>query len=1036
MRLFQAVVVCAAIGAGSLPGQPVTGSIAGVVTDPSGRAVPDARILVLGEDRGDERRVVTGFDGYYRVPALAPGAYRVSVVADGFRSQTAEGVRLNVDGHTRQDFRMEIGEVRESVTVLAPLKTVTSEGGAQGYVLERDRIRDLPLNRRDFLQLGLLVPGVLPPVQDSELSSRGGFAMHASGGREEYNNFTLDGADNNDPYNNRYVLQPSVEAIREFKLLHNSYSAEYGRSAAAQVNVVTRAGGDEWHGAVYNYLRNRVFDARNFFAGENPKFIRNQYGGSVGGRLRPGGPHLFANYEGLRERRGLTRLATVPQPIERAGDFSGRPTPIFDPFTQRPFPGNRIPTSRMEPLAARVLELYPPPNRPGVGGNFTAQPVLADASDNLLVRADQRLGASDELTLRYGYGRQDLLEPYAEESTDVPGFGNFVDNIGQNFALGHTRIVGAVKVVTFRFAWGRSFRNARPENYRTNVGALWSVPWLDVRERDFGYPAINVAGYSVVGDVNQLPLERTTTTWQWQSTLSWQRGPHALKFGGEFRRFGAEGYLDYFARGSMTFSGALSGNGLADLLLGLPSFGIQSQFDNPQNLGSRAWYGFVQDDWRVGRGLTLSLGLRYEYTRPPVDPRDRMYVLDVAAGHLAQVGTGGIPRSGIRPDRNNWAPRLGIAWSPTERWVVRGGHGVFYDSGMFVVNSALYFNPPLFNVRVWFPTAQSLLTLRDPFPAQGGLTPPPSPNTLSQDITSGYLQHWNFSVERQVSRSTTASVAYVGSQGTKLLRSRDLNQPRPASGPVAMRRPMPQFGGVFYTESGGNSHYHSLQAHLDRRLARNVSLLGSYTFGKSIDDTSAFLPTRPDKNFPQDSVNYAAERGRSSYDRRQRVSLAGMFRSPWRAAALRDFDLRVIAVAQSGPALTPALRFDNSNTGNTGGVFGQDRPDVLRDPRLASPAPERWFDTGAFAVPAPFTFGNAGRNILTGPGFASVDIGLARRFALGERASLTLDAQAFNLLNRANFDLPERFADEPAAFGRVFSAKAPRQVQLALRLTW
>jgi hypothetical protein len=1035
MRWFQAALGVALICMPAF-GQPVVGAIAGTVLDPAGGGIENARITATSEDRKLERRTLSGAGGHYRISSLPPGVYRLTVAADGFRSQTLEGLRLDVDGRVRQDFRLPIGEVRESITVRAPLKTLTAEGGAQGYVLDRERVAELPLNRRDFLQLGLLVPGVLPPVQDSELSSRGGFAMHASGGREEYNNFTLDGADNNDPYNNRYVLQPSVEAIREFKVLHNSYSAEYGRNPAAQVNVVTRSGGEHWHGALYNYLRNRSLDARNFFAADNPKYIRNQFGATAGGPLRPSGTYLFLNYEGLRERRGLTRLATVPLPEQRQGDFSALPQPVLDPFTRQPFPANRIPAARWEPLSARVLELYPHPNRPRAAGNFIAQPVLRDAADNVIARLDHRLTASDELTLRFGYGRQDLLEPYAEESTDVPGFGNFVDNTGHNASLGHSRVLGHSAVLTSRFVWGRSFRNARPENFQTNVGALWGVPWLNVRERDHGYPSIRVAGLSMVGDVDQLPLERTTVTWQWQSTLAWQRGRHGLKFGGEFRRFGAEGYLDFFARGSMTFSGALTGNGLADLLLGLPSFSIQSQFDNPQNLRSRAWYGFAQDDWRLARTLTLSLGVRYEFTRPPVDPADRMYVLDPRAGRLARVGTEGIPRAGIHPDRNNWAPRLGIAWNPAERWVLRSGYGVFYDSGMFVVNSALYFNPPLFNVRVWFPTSQALLTLRDPFPMAGGVTPPPSPNTLSPDITSGYLQHWNFSVERQLSASTTASLSYVGAKGTKLLRSRDPNQPRPGPGLVAARRPMPQFGGIFFTESGGNSSYHSLQAHLDRRLSRNISVLASYTWGKSIDDTSAFLPTRPDKNFPQDSLNYRAERGRSSYDIRQRFSLAGLMRSPWRGVVARDFHLRVIAVAQSGQAFTPALRFDNSNTGNSGGVFGQDRPDLIGDPQAQTRSPERWFNTTAFAIPAPFRFGNAGRNILSGPALVSLDAGLSRRFSLHELLGLTFDLQAFNLLNRANFDLPERFADEPASFGRIFSAKAPRQLQLAIRLEW
>jgi hypothetical protein len=352
---------------------------------------------------------------------------------------------------------------------------------------------------------------------------------------------------------------------------------------------------------------------------------------------------------------------------------------------------------------------------------------------------------------------------------------------------------------------------------------------------------------------------------------------------------------------------------------------------------------------------------------------------------------------------------------------------MFYDSGMFVVNSSLYFNPPLFNVRVFFPTAQGLLTLDDPFPARGGITPPPSPNTLSPDITTSYMQNWNFMVERQLSRSATASIGYVGSKGTRLIRSRDLNQPRPSPEPLETRRPNPDFGNIFFSESGGNSNYHSLQASVDRRFSGGFSVIAGYTWSKSIDDASAFLSTKADKNFPQDSSNYELERGLSSFDMRHRLSAASVL-------SKAGFEFRTILSVQSGQPFTPLLRFDNSNTGNSGSVFGQDRPDLMGNPRLDQRAPERWFDTDAFAVPAPFSFGTAGRNIVMGPGFVNIDAGLSRRFMLTERWSLTFDVQAFNVTNTAHFDLPEAYADEPSTFGRVLSAKAPRQIQFGVRV--
>jgi hypothetical protein len=989
--------------------------LSGAVRDASGRAVAGAAIEARHLDRGSLRATKSDGDGTWRLAELAPGRYRVSISAPDLQPVTFASVVLTLDSRRRLDVALQAETRRETLTVTAPLKAIDPESPALGFTLERERIAQLPLNRRDFLQLSFLVPGVLPPVQDSELSSRGSFAMHAGGTREEFNNFTLDGADNNDPYTNRYVLQPSLESIQEFRILTNSYSAEYGRSGGAQVNVVTRGGSNAFHGAAYEYLRNRLLDARNYFDGaRRPKYVRNQYGASIGGPVRRDQSFFFANYEGLRERRTLTRLAVAPTPAERGGQFDRA---VIDPFTRQAFAGNRVPASRIHPLSPRILDLFDTP----------AKPLLNDGVHSLVGRYDHHLTARDELTARFGWGSQDLLEPFAEESTDVAGFGNFVGNTGSNVSMQHQRVWNAALVQTSRYTFNRSWRRARQQNFQTDVGSRWGVDWLRVRPRDFGYPSIRIAGYSQIGDVDQLPLERTTGIHQLQEIVALVRGAHFWKLGGEFRRAAMDGYLDFFARGSMTFSGALTGAGLADVLLGLPSFAMQSQFDNRQSLRTNGYYLFLQDDWRLTTGLNLSLGLRWEFNTPPVDPEDRMYVLDIASARLAQVGRNGIPRSGLRADRNNLAPRVGFAWSPAQGWALRGGYGAFFDSGMLVVNSSLYFNPPLFNVRVFFPTAASLLTLTNPFPAGGGITPPPSPNTLSPDLTTAYLQSWNFTLERQITPSATLSAGYAGSKGTHLIRSRDLNQPSPGPGPIALRRPNPLFGGIFFSESGGNSSFQSLQANLDRRFSRAWSLLVSYTYSKSIDDTSAFLGTKPDKNFPQDSRNFRAERARSSFDMRHRLTAASIH-------AWRGFELRTIFSAQTGQPFTPLLRFDNSNTGNTGSIFGNDRPDLIRDPRLSRRTPERWFDTAAFAIPRQFTFGSAGRNIVVGPGLVNVDIGVSRALRWSDRWSLRVEAQAFNLTNTAHFDLPERYADEPSTFGRILSAKLPRQLQLGLRV--
>jgi len=1006
------------------------GGLTGYVFDPSGAVIQGVEIEVSDPQRGFRMTARSDAGGMYRLAQLAPGKYRVTVQKASFQKSVREDVLVEVDSFRRLDFTLALAGP-DLVSVDVTTARLQVEAADSGSTLDRSRIERLPLNRRGFLQLALLTPGAMPPVQDSELSSRGSFATHVNGGREEFNNFLLDGVDNNDLYTNRYVLEPSVDTIQEFKITAGSYSAEYGRSAGAQVNVITRGGSNEWHGLAYEYFRNRALDAANYFdGGTTNKYARNQFGGTFSGPAIKDRTFFFLNADALIERRGLTRLATVPTEAERNGDLSARSGTAVDPFTRQPFPGNRIPATRINRVSRLVLDLFPLPNLPGIAGNYRAQPVYTENFGQGGARVDHHLRGNGVLSLRYLYGKQDLFEPYAEDSTDVPGFGNFVDNSGHNAMIHHQQPVGATFLHSLRLGFNRSTRSALPENYLVDVGQKWNIPWLNgIDARDRGYPFFNIAGLSPVGDATPLPLIRTTTTYQLIEDVSWLRGRHAVKAGFQARNTRANGNLDLLARGSLSFSGAVSGIGLADLLLGIPGFALQAKLDNTQTLRTTTYAAYLQDEWKLTRSFNLTLGLRYEYNTPATDPFDRMAVMQPDTGRIVRVGTNGVSRSGVQPDRNNFAPRAGFAWNVKSKTVIRAGYGLYYDSGMLVLVSSQYFNPPFFTLRAFFPTATSIITLDNPFPATGGISPV-SPSTLSPDSTTSYMQHWSFNVQQQVGSATTFTLGYVGSAGAHLIRSRDLNQARPAATDLMSRRPYPAYSGIILVETAGNSNYHALQASLDRRFSRRLALLAAYTWSKSIDDTSAFLTTKPDKNFPQDSRNFRAERAVSSFDVPHRVAASAVLALP------AKFELRGITSLQSGQPFTPLLRFDNSNTGNTGGNFGSDRPNVVGDPRLDDRSPSRWFNTSALVVPPRFTFGNAGRNILRGPAYLSVDAAVARRFQLTERAQMTWEAQVFNLTNRTNFDLPERFADEPAAFGRIFSAKAARQVQLALRISF
>ena len=1020
-----------------LSAQITTGTLWGYAYDPSGQPVSGVEVRISDAVHGVARKTWTDGAGLYRVVSLPPAQYSAIAATERFEKVEFPEVAIPVSGWIQLDFHLPLAGHREAIQVTAQVQPVSAESSELGLVLDRKRIESLPLNRRDFLQLALLTPGVSPPVENSTLSSRGAFAMHADGAREEFNNYLLDGADNNDPYVNRFVVQPSVDAVQEFRILTNNYSAEYGRNAGGQVNVITRRGENLFHGFLDEYLRNRLLDARNFFDGsQRPEYIRNQFGLGLGGPIVHDRTFVFATGDFLRERQGLSRLATVPGQAERTGDLSGLGVQIFDPFTQQPFPGNIIPQSRISPIARQVLSLYPQANLPGRGGNYLPHSVERDDETQSTVRVDHRLGPKDELTFRYSWGLADLFEPYSENTASVPGFGDFVTDRAHQALIHYERIISPNAINSVRLSFGRLARVIVPENHNRDVAGLLGVNWLQSGALDSGFPSFNVAGYSKVGDTTVLPIYRATNSYQLSEGLSIIRGKHLIKLGGEVRYMQLNSTLDLLTRGSISLSGALSGSGISDLLLGYPSFTLRSVSNNPQTLRSTAYNGYIQEDWKLSPTLTVNVGLRYEYNTPATDPTNRMSTLDPSTGMVVPVGSGGVSRSGIRPDTTNFAPRLGLAWSPGHDFVLRGGYGLYYDSGMLEINSAQYFNPPEFNLRVYFPTATSLLTLADPFPARGGFTPPPSLTVLSPDMVTAYLQHWNGSVQRTIGHLGVLSLAYAGSKGTHLVRSLDMNQPPPAPGDVQSRRPNPAYGSIVSVESGANSNYHSFQASFNRSLTRDLSLWSVYTFGKSIDDTSAFLPTKADTNFPQNSQNYRAERALSSFDVAHRLSLASIYALPHRSAWTRNTEFRSIVTLQSGQPFTPILQFDNSNTGNTGGNFGSDRPNLLRDPRLDNPGPNHWFDTAAFQLPAPFTFGNAGRNIVRGPGVVQVDVSLARTIAVGERAKFSLEVQGFNVINRTNFNLPELYADNPATFGKIFAAKPSRQIQFAGRFTF
>ncbi|MGA2811628.1 MAG: TonB-dependent receptor [Candidatus Acidiferrum sp.] len=1013
-------------------------SILGYVFDPSGAAIPNAEVTVYDARHALTRHVTTDASGAFIVLALPPATYAVTAAAPSFAEVTQRDIQLEVNTQLRTDFHLVLASVKKTVEVEAATNPLQTESADLGAVIDQREIEDLPLNRRDFLFLALLAPGVFPPVQGSELSTRGAFSMHTGGGREEFNDFLLDGVDNNDPYVNRYGVEPPVDSIQEFKVATNDYSAEYGRSAAGQVNVITRQGSDAFHGSLYDYFRNGDLDARNFFdaTGALP-LHRNQFGFSFGGPIVKQNTFFFASTDFYRNREGESEITEVPTLAQRAGD-------------------GIVPTGQIPALVTDVLNLYPLPNYGGANGNYFGSPVGWENTEQGSYRVDHRLSETDLLTFRYSFADVDLFEPYLEgSSVAVPGYGDYLKDHIQNFSGQYQKVLNARATNSLRISYGRFSRDLLPQNYNLDVASLWGVNWLNVPSQAQGYPSINVGGFSSVGDSATLPILRHTNTYELGDSLTLDRGAHVFKIGVDIRKVQLNGILDLFDRGSISFTGEFSsGSGIDDLLKDDPTYALQSQANNPIHMRTQAYDGYVEDDWRLLRNVTLNLGLRYEYNTPTVDPQNGMSDLNLQTGQVVPVGTDGITRSGIYPDYNNFAPRVGVAWSPAQTWVIRAGYGIFYDSGMFVVPSSLYFNPPEFNLPLYFQNAFVPISLENPFPSAAGFTPPPTLSVLNPDMVTPYIEQWNLTVEHSFDKWGTLTLAYAGSKGTKLIRSYDLNQPTldPTAIPGDLdqsRRPYPAYGTIFDVESGANSSFNSLQASYIKRMSSHFSLRLAYTYSHSIDDQSAFLGIGVDPNFPQDSHDLAAERADSSFDMRHRFVGAYVIDLPQGNLWTRNTEIRGITTIQSGQPFTPELNFDNSNTGDAGTAneAGTDRPNVVGswttgscpNPGGGAPFPvgtvNCWFNTSAFVVGAPNTYGNAGRNIIRGPGFASFDLSALRNFSLTERLKMSFEAQAFNLFNRPNFMQPDNVLED-STFGKIGSAMAPRQIQLALRFSF
>lgn len=1021
-------LLCVLMGAAPLFAQ-TTGSISGIIKDNSGAVVPGVTVTVENLETSASRGTTTDASGRYEVALLPPGRYRIRAELEGFKTEERSDITLQVSQSARFDLAMNVGSIEESVTVEAAAPLVDTRDAAMGQVVEQVKIVELPLNGRNFRELGLIATGVQAETQTSNLATRGG-GLYINGARIYDNNYILDGFDNNDATTGEILTFPSPDAIQEFKVLGASYGAEYGFASGGIISLISKSGGSSYRGNAFGFLRNDAMDAKNYFATTKPRLDRKQGGGTIGGPIKDNKLFFFGSYERTALQSGQTFTAVVPTDAQRAGNFGS--TAVRDPLTGQSFAGNVIPSSRFDPRAVQMLDLYPVANNPSdPARNYLSSPDLIDDLNVGTIKIDFNQSASNNFSARYSVYWDTQSNPGA-----LPAVVTAVRKHNQQVGMTWTHVFGSRTVQEIRGGIGHVYNgmfrdDSTATDWQELLGIDGTLQGTTPNRLGQGPPVLTLTGYSPVNPNNN-PFIRNHNLRQLSYVLAQSLGNHSIKLGGEVRT--QQMALDDWRnpQGTFTFTGRYAGNAFADFLLGYPS--QTTTFVGLVFMEQKTWQTglFVQDEWRLSSRVTLNYGLRYEYQAPDREVEDRWGTFIPELGQSVQVGTNGVPSSIRSAEKDNFAPRVGVVWdmSGDARRALRAGYGIYYTSFVHNIAFSSYANTPLGTNRTFVAsTTTPNISLSDPFPASFG-TDTVTTSGMQHDFPQGKINRWSLDLQQELAGGSMVSIGYIGSKSVDLTRSYNINQPVLGPGTIASRRPFPNLGDVTFTDGTGTATYNSMEVKYQRRLNRGLDLLVSYTLSKAIDDG---VVSDDAGTGVLNSYDREAERGLSAWDRRHRFVTSGSYLLPFENIWARDWQVSAILTVTSGSPFTPTLSQDIAGIGN----LGNQRPDLIGDPSLDSDERNinRWFNTGAFVIPAAGTFGNAGRNILIGPGLQTVDMAVSRRFSLFGGADLQVRFEMFNLLNHANFLLPNRTVDSPQ-FGTIVGAGPARQGQIGVKLAW
>ncbi len=1109
-------------------GQANLATLTGIVSDTAGGVIPGADVTLINVGTGITRELSSNEVGSYTFTALIPGDYELIITSEGFQQHVEQGIVLSTGDNRRIDVALQIGSLTESVTVDAQMVALNTESGTiKGDVIVMEEIQELPLAGRDFTDLAFFIPGVVPKAEGGQ-----GSGMSINGARASNTNFYVDGFDNRNARGAAAQVRPNIDALQEFKMEVSGYSAEYGRMAGGILNMSLRSGTNALHGNLNYFLRNDVLDARGFFEAEKNKLRRNQFAATAAGPIVKNRTFFMASFEGLRQIQDFTKLNRVPTLLERTGDFSeslnwsNNPLYLRDRLATGPcnannqrscFPNNMLPSSRMDPIGRKIQGYFPDPNIGGgpTGFNYRVSPPDQDTWNSFIVKVDHKLDVNS-LAFRYQKRYNDVQNRFAGGS-DLGSYGAQNNDDRSLGGIDYTHMFSPMFLMELRGGFSRNSAYNTGYFPGQNVASELGLPNLIPDEQSanlpelLDWPRIVFTNFAQIGTGANQPVQYHVTDWQVGAKFTWIVQNHTVKFG--FNSNLVQFNQPFFnnQRGSYFFRGRRSMNPIADLQLGwLHNVNRQLGF-NRNYWRQHAMGGFVNDDWKATRNLTLNLGVRWEVNQAPVDKYDRLGVYDpgirklilasdantpdnypdlLAETGLADVITTaaaeGLPRSVVKTDWNNLSPRMGFAYRVNDSTVMRGGYGIFLAGD--ILNNlrnnlsnqfpfAVVQNFPGVNVR---PNEVSLQT---PFPTTrerlAGTTSVRGYNITPQ---TGYLQSWNFTLERVLFGSTTLEVDYRGSKGTHLIRRYDFNQPyRTVEALIAgegFARPYSEWNAIQMFGTSANSVYNAFNASWRKRSRGGLFWRLNYSFSKSIDDASQ-ANGQSEGGFPQalDSRNLRLDRGRSDWDRRHVFTMVGNYTLPFgrgrrwgrsmRGVAqgvLGGWQLSGTGSAYSGSPLTVTTANPDLNRGEsqrpnrvaTGwvdpksqpGIKGVDFPWYDLDAFRSVPTCEEQ-ETGVFDCSGvgdgftPFAFGNSGRNILDGPGLIAFNVALSKNFRIKEGHRLQLRFETFNIANRTNFIIQREMkpfnaptAGLLSAVGNVGRGGGPRVWQYAIKYTF